>query len=239
MKDHYLIGHMKPSTEGSGASADETKRLLPKNVSITSVALGIRALVGSEIQGALDRIEVAAAELAKQKVDAITMGGTPPVVFGGYGFDKKIIERITKVAHVPATTSQTSAMKAMALFGVKKLALVAPWKEDTSRMLIKFLEDSGVKVLVSKTNNTELRLMGDLPLSCSYDLALQAFKEAPNADCIYIPCAAWPVSENIDPLEKETGLPVIANTQSGLWGVLRLMGVEDRIQGFGRLLRDF
>ncbi len=234
----YLIGNIKPATAGTGFSDTEMSQMLPSNVSVTTVALGIQQLAASQIQGALSRIEGAAAELARRKVDGISMNGTPPVVYGGYGFDKKIIERIGKVTSVPATTSQTSAMKAMELFKVKKLVLVVPWGDYINGYLIKFLNDSGIEVASSKMANAELKDFPGIPLSRSYAMCLEGLREAPDADCIYIPCSSWPFNENIEPLEKETGIPVIASTQSMLWGSLRLVGVTKSITGFGRLLRD-
>ncbi len=235
----YVIGHMRPSTDTAGPGAVELEKMLPKNVTVTAVQLGIKELNPNEIQAALDRIEAAAAELAKKNVDVITMNGTPPVVFGGYGFDKKIIARINKVTPVPATTGQTSSMKAMEVFRAKRIALVVPWKDQVNRMLIKYLEDSGLEIGCSVTANAELNDMGEIPLSRSYELCLECVTKARNADCIYVPCSAWPFSDNIEPLEKETGLPVVASTQSGLWGVLRLIGIKTPIQGFGRLMREY
>ncbi len=235
----YLVGIMKPSTEGRGSGASEQQGMLPPNVTFTSVALGIRDLVENQISAALARIEEAAAELASRNVDVISMGGTPPVAFGGFGFDKKIIERINKVTTIPATTSQTIAMKAMNLFGAKKIVLVTPWQEYVNKMVIKFLEDSGIQISSFKTANAPFEEFPKMPLSVTYNLALEGAKEAPDAQCIYIPCSAWPCTDNIEPLEKETGLPVLASTQTGMWGILRLIGINNPIQSYGRLFREF
>ncbi|HXG53166.1 MAG TPA: hypothetical protein VNN77_17350 [candidate division Zixibacteria bacterium] len=35
------------------------------------------------------------------------------------------------------------------------------------------------------------------------------------------------------------GLPVITSNQAGLWQALRLVGIEDRLPGPGRLLREY
>ena len=42
----------------------------------------------------------------------------------------------------------------------------------------------------------------------------------------------------IDGLERELGKPVVTSTQAFLWMMLRTAGVEDRIEGYGRLLRE-
>ncbi len=236
---NYLIGEMQPSTGGRGVDSQGKRSMLPANVTITSVALGIRDLVESQVSAALARVEECAKELASRKVDIITMGGLPPIVFGGYGFDKKIIERIGKMTSIPATTGQTSASEAMRLFGAKKIILVTPYKDTVNRMVIKFLEQSGFEVVSLQTANSPFEDYPKLPRTLSYELAVKGKAQAPEAQCIYIPCSAWPVSDNIEPVEKDTGLPVVGGTQSGLWGAMRLIGLKDPIQGFGRLFREF
>jgi maleate cis-trans isomerase len=47
------------------------------------------------------------------------------------------------------------------------------------------------------------------------------------------------VIEAIDPLEREFGVSVMAASQACVWDALRLAGVNDRIEGYGRLLREF
>lgn len=240
MKDNkYVIGEMQPSSGGRGVDSQQKQKMLPPNVVTTSVALGIRDLVESQISAALSRIEESARELASRNADVITMGGVPPVVFGGHGFDKKIIERIGKITPIPATTGQTSAEQAMRLFQAKKIILVTPYRDHMNQMVIKFLEQSGFEVGSLQTAGAAFEDYPKLPRSLSYELAIKGKAQAPDAECIYIPCSAWPVTDNIEPIEKETGLPVVTSTQSGVWGALRLIGIKTPVQGFGRLMRDF
>jgi maleate isomerase len=178
-------------------------------------------------------------ELASQDVDVITMGGTPPVVVGGYGFDKTIIELINITTRIPATTSQTSVNKAMKLLGAKKIIVVTPFKDDINLAIKKFLEDSEFEIGSIKTANASFESYPEIPPSVPYNLALEGVKETPDAECIFIPCPAWPVTENIEALEEETGLPVVASAQAEVWGALRLMGVKTPVEGYGRILRDY
>ena len=43
----------------------------------------------------------------------------------------------------------------------------------------------------------------------------------------------------IEPLEREFGVSVMSSLQAIVWHALRLTGIDERIDGFGRLLRDF
>ncbi len=40
-------------------------------------------------------------------------------------------------------------------------------------------------------------------------------------------------------LENELGVPVITSTQALLWHALRLAGIDDPIEGYGRLLERY
>lgn len=240
MKDgKYLMGFIRPAVKAYTGSDEERHNMLPPNVSMTSVALGIQTLTENQISEALSRVEEAASELAGREVDVITLGGTPPVVLGGYGFDQKIIEKIGKVTTIPATTSQTSDVKAIKLFGAVRIVIVTPFEDLINRLLIKFMEASGFEVACLKSANAPLSEYPRMPPSLSYELSREALKEAPDAQCIYISCAAWPVSDNIERLEKETGIPVVATMQSNTWGAMRLMGVKTPMYGFGRLFREY
>ena len=49
----------------------------------------------------------------------------------------------------------------------------------------------------------------------------------------------WPTIEAIDTLEKEFNVNVVSATQSAIWDGLRLVGVTDKIEGYGRLFSEF
>jgi len=61
----------------------------------------------------------------------------------------------------------------------------------------------------------------------------------PDADTIMFPSPHWPVVDAIEPLEREFGVSVMSALQAIVWQALRLTGIDDRIDGFGRLLREF
>ena len=64
-------------------------------------------------------------------------------------------------------------------------------------------------------------------------------KAHPDADTIYFGCPHWTVIDAIGPLEKEFGVSVMTSLQAIAWDAMRQTGVEDRIDGFGRLLKEF
>jgi maleate isomerase len=41
----------------------------------------------------------------------------------------------------------------------------------------------------------------------------------------------------IEPLERDLGLPVLTSNQALLWASLRALGIDDLVDGMGRLMR--
>ena len=52
-------------------------------------------------------------------------------------------------------------------------------------------------------------------------------------------CAHWATAHAIDAIERELGVNVMTSQQAILWNALRTAGINDRIEGYGRLLREF
>ena len=141
----------------------EFYKVAPPGITIVFVSIGIKRLTKEDIEESLKGIEQAAAELARTKTDVIILGGSPPVIVGGFGFDKKIIARIGSVTGTPATTSQTLAVEALTVLGVKKLVIASPFGENQNVLLRKFMQDSGFLVHAIKGLNMERIEYGMLP----------------------------------------------------------------------------
>ena len=62
--------------------------------------------------------------------------------------------------------------------------------------------------------------------------------DRPEAEAIFISCGALRTLDIIDELEEEVGKPVVTSNQAMLWDTLRLAGIEDRLEGYGRLFRE-
>ena len=231
------IGFINPSMTAE-TMIQEFPMVAPPGVALVMTILQIQHLVRDDIGKSLNLVKAAAAELARAKVSAIVLGGSPPITYGGFGFDKEIARQIAEVTSIPGTTSQTGAVEALRKMGVQKLVIGSPFAEDQNLLLKKFLEDSGFKVLGIKGLAVPLIDIGRMPASASYQLAKDAFGEAPDAEGIYMPCAQMPTFRNIAPLETDLGVPVVTSFQAMLWHVFDMLGIHEPIRGYGRLLES-
>jgi maleate cis-trans isomerase len=111
------------------------------------------ALTLDELDRVRGRIVEAATILAESKVDIIVQCGVPVVVSRGYGYDQEIVDGITKATGLPALTDVGSSVSALRHLGATSLAVATLFNDGINRLIQRFLEDSGFKVLVIKGLN--------------------------------------------------------------------------------------
>ncbi|KIC07351.1 hypothetical protein RA19_24430 [Leisingera sp. ANG-M1] len=138
---------------------------------------------------------------------------------------------------VQATTLLTGAVTAMKAMNAGRIALGTAYTDDINRMEAGYFETQGI----SCVSVEGLSLMTDAEMNRVTPESLLAFAEyvdRPDADAVFLSCGALRSIEVLDAAEQRLGKPVLASNQTSMWHCLRLAGVEDRIQGYGALLRD-
>ena len=60
----------------------------------------------------------------------------------------------------------------------------------------------------------------------------------PDAEAVFVSCGALRSVEVIDEIEAVVDKPVVTSNQAMLWHCLRLAGIDDRLDGMGRLTRE-
>jgi maleate isomerase len=99
-------------------------------------------------------------------------------------------------------------------------------------------ERYGCNVLGVMGFGATLSEFGRIPLSAARNMAGNLLRHHTDADAIFFPSPHWPVVHAIDAIEREFGVSVMAASQACIWDAVRLSGVSDRIDGYGRLLRE-
>lgn len=185
-----------------------------------------------------EQIEKGATELEAAKVHVILYGCTSGSFFKGADWDKEIISRIERVCKVSAVTPASAALEALKTLGVKKVSVATPYSEAMDKKLKEYLEYHGFKVIdIDGLRCTNVHGLAQFSKSVVYKLVQGV--NAPDAECIFIPCTNFPTVDIIQVLEKDLGKPVITANQALLWHALRKLGVHDSISGYGQLLENF
>jgi maleate isomerase len=73
--------------------------------------------------------------------------------------------------------------------------------------------------------------------STAYKLAKSV--DTGDADGIFISCTNFRTIEIIEALEENTGKPVVTSNQASMAMALKVMGIKEKIGGFGALLAEY
>jgi maleate isomerase len=184
----------------------------------------------------LDPLVTAVKYLASRNVDYIIHTGMPVVTTRGKGFEEEIVKQITDATGLPATTSIRSAIRALAHLGVKNVALLSPYPQELHQSAIAFLKASGFNVVGDHTEDVVFKRLQDVTPATIAEAGRRLVALAPSAEGIYLPCNQWAGADAVPLIEKATGVPVVTGAHADYWEAFRSLGINDRIEGHGRLM---
>lgn len=184
-------------------------------------------------------IDLAAKQLATTRPDVAVYMCTSGSFKDGRGGSEAIKERISDLIDgAEVTTTSEAVVEAMTTLGMRQVAMLTPYDRATTRREIAFLGEHGIAVTSCSFRNIEDNLdRGAVPLEESFRCAMKLDRSS--ADGIFLSCANVPAIDIVDWLESQSGLPVVTSSQATTWKALRLAGVDDAIEGYGRLLREY
>ena len=154
------------------------------------------------------------------------------------GEERVVAKLATGRPGVKATTLLTGVVAALRALGADRLVIGTAYTDDINAEEAEYFRLQGFDVLdiqgLGLTTDTQMNRVTPEFLA-EFAIAL----DRPDADAIFLSCGALRALEAIEKIERATGKPVISSNQASMWHCLRLAGIEDRIDGFGRLLAEF
>jgi maleate isomerase len=217
----------------------EFYKLVPAGVTLVITTLTVIERSTSEVDQAYEMSMHAARELAAAGVDIVFLGGVPINLARGEQNAEQMLQALTVELGVKVSSSAAAQEKAARLLACRKVVVAHPYGAREDARLTADAERYGCEVLGAMGCGKAIRDFGRIPVTAALDLGRALMRAHPDADAIFFPSPHWPVIEAIAPLEREFGVTVMAASQACVWDALRLVGVNDRIEGYGRLLRDF
>ena len=206
-------------------------------------------------QGMIDHVEEGVRILAGMRPDLIVYGPSIGSMQHGLGWDKQLTEKMEQFSRnpyytlkdpstkykegnvIPCYTTGTAILDALQKLEAHSISLSSPHIIEFDRVAKLFLEANGIQVKLGKclniNDNTEI---GNLPTNVAYKVVKQG--DQPGTDAHVTVCANFPTFDVIDMLERDLGKPVIPCNLAMIWGSLRKLGIRDRLDGFGCLLRE-
>jgi maleate cis-trans isomerase len=233
-EDFRRIGLLVPSS--NSVQEPDFYGVLPKNVTLHVVRMGLSNVEAASTQRIVDEIEAECRKLADADVDVILFAATAPSSRNGIGYDQELIKRIKAASGKAATTASTALLEALRLLGVRRIVLGAPWSDAVNKTTADFIAANGFEVMAQAALGHVRNLdIGLLDPQSAYDLGRRI--DRPDADAVMLACGNWSTFSIIDRLERDLGKPVLTTNQVSLWHALRLVGGPP-LPNLGVLLRN-
>ena len=212
-------------------------RLAPDGVSMCATTSNIEHWNKQNFQQhVIEPLVDSAKYLASRDVDFIIHTGMPVVTTQGKGFEEKVVKLITDTTGLPATTSIRSAIRALAHLGVTNVAVVTPYPQELHQSALAFLKASGFNIAADHTEDVVFKKLQDVTPAHIAAVVKRVLAGAPAADGVYIPCNQWSGADAAPLIENECGIPVVTGAHADYWEAFRSLGINDPIEGHGRLM---
>ncbi|HEX2177669.1 MAG TPA: hypothetical protein VHG70_17335 [Nocardioidaceae bacterium] len=130
-------------------------------------------------------------------------------------------------------TTSGGLVDALALLGVRRVALVTPYIDALNGLLVDYLRAHGVFT----TAVSGLGLLGQI-WRVSIEELVESVRlvDTPDAEAVFISCTNLTTYDLIRPLERDLGKPVLTANQVTMWAALRALSL--RANGPGQWLID-
>ena len=230
------IGLIVPSP--NTVAETEFWRMAPDGVTVHTTRMLYRA---DEVEDPLTDMEQylprVIEELRGLEVDVVAYGCTASALKIPYAETQN---KIASELGLPTVTTMGSVLDAFRALGVNSIAVGSPYTDAINAAESRFFESQGLTVTVDKgvrlfEAQQRGRHMNLVPEDAVEALAMSI--DSPEADAIFLSCSDMATLGTIERLETKLGKPVIASAQATFWGALRAVGIEDKLDGCGRLLK--
>jgi maleate isomerase len=217
----------------------EFYRMVPAGVTLVITTLAIVVRSKAEVDQSYDTSMKAAREMAAAGVDIIVLGGVPINLSRGTANAQQMVQDLEAELKVKVSTSAAAQARAAKALGCKKVVVAQPYAHSDTDRIASYALHFGCEVLGATGWGSAFNQIGRIPQHAALELGRQLMRAHPDADTILLPSPHWPTAGAIEPLEREFGVNVMSAQQAIVWDALRRCGVNDKIEGYGRLFRDF
>ena len=202
-----------------------TRVPMPREVGVATLAAMERDLAGA----------AASMMPGRDDLDVISYSCTSGTFVIG---EEQVIAELRRLNPRPrATTMLSACVAALEALGARRIVLGTAYTPDLTALEVEFLASKGFDVVRAEG----LSLKSDEEMNRVTPDWLARFAseiDVPDADALFLSCGALRVLPVIDVIEAAIAKPVVFSNQANFWHCLRLAGIDDRIEGFGRLFRE-
>lgn len=153
-----------------------------------------------------------------------------------------LLPYLSKAGGAEPVVTAAAVVTALTTLGVERISLATPYPETVNEHEKEYFEARGFEVVAMAgmefpSSEVEGRAFARVSPEEIYRHAKSVDRNDSHA--IFISCANFASAGIVEALEDELGKPVITTNTATCWASLRAAKIEDKIRGFGRLLREY
>jgi len=230
------IGYVLLATEQT--VQDDVIKLRPPGVGIHFARAAIPDSITSESLAAQADLlaDCAASLLPDGSLDVVCYACTSGSLVIG---EERVFAELNRGApNAVATSLITGVIRALTAVQARRIVIATPYLDEVNQREVDYLEQAGFEVISICGLNLE-KDSDMVRVAADYITEFALAQDHPEADAIFVSCGALRTLDVIGEIEARAGKPAICSNQAMIWDCLRLAGIDDRFDGFGRLLADF
>lgn len=230
------VGIIKPTMRLGGI--EEFIRLLPEGIGVLPLYVNIRKGTAEEFKSVLDHFEEKVKMLADVPVELIHPEGAPPFMVHGFAGEHEIVKGWERKYGVPIVTAPQTQVEAMRALGIRRIVGVSYFRGDINETFARYFRDAGIEVLAMAGMDVDFDRAQHLSSHEVYGFTRETFLKNPGADGVYLLGSGWKITDIVQMMEDDFGVPVIHAQMARIWAIQNRLHVREPRPGFGRLLAE-
>ena len=233
------IGFLVPP--GNPTVEPEMFELVPPGVSVHFTRMTAYGAAGTH-EGQDDRnrnqiesLDACLELLAMVSPNVVVMAHTATSYTLGREAEAALVARVQQQWKLRFITAFGSVIAAFERLGIKRIAYATPYNEATTLKGVAHLREHGIDV-ASYGRLDNVRNIYEENDERAYTIARQV--DRPEAEAVFLSGVGMPTLGALELLERDLGKPVISPASAMMWHALRVSGVGETVEGYGRLLRE-
>ena len=229
------IGYVLLATEQT--VQDDAMTLRPAGVGVHFARAAIPDRITNETLAAQAELlaDCAATLLPDGSLDVVCYACTSGSLVIG---EQRVFAELNRGAPAAKATSLiTGVIRALKTLGARKIVVATPYLDEINRREADYLQEAGFEVLSICGLNLE-KDSDMVKVAPDYLVEFALAQDRIDADAIFVSCGALRTLDVIGEIEAQAGKPAICSNQAMIWDCLRLAGIDDRFEGYGRLLGE-
>lgn len=212
--------------------------MVPEGVTMSMLTLQIASHTKANFEDLYEQGLRAVECFVRAGADVIILGGAPTNISHGEENLKIALAELEHKFGIPVSSSAWAQGNALKAVGAKKVGSINPAVPREIGESPSGSIGDGMELVGRRHANAALEDYNRIPEEKALELGRDLVREHPEVDTLIYGCPHWATVGVIEPLEQEFGVNVVTALQAIVWEGLRKAGIDDKIDGYGRLLRE-